>query len=32
MGVTVVIAFLFVLINLFVDFLYYFIDPRIRYD
>ena len=32
MGVTVIIAFLFVLINLFVDFLYYFIDPRIRYD
>jgi peptide/nickel transport system permease protein len=32
MGVTVVIAFLFVLINLFVDFLYYLIDPRIRYN
>ena len=32
MGVTVIIAFLFVLINLFVDFLYYCIDPRIRYD
>lgn len=32
MGVTVVIAFLFVIINLLVDFLYYFLDPRIRYD
>ena len=32
MGVTVVIAFLFVVINLLVDFLYYFLDPRIRYD
>ncbi len=28
MGVTVVIAFLFVIINLLVDFLYYFLDPH----
>ncbi len=30
MGVSILIAFIYVLVNLIVDILYYFIDPRIR--
>ena len=30
MGVSILIAFIYVVVNLIVDILYYFIDPRIR--
>lgn len=32
MGVTLLIAFLFIIVNLIIDILYYFIDPRLKYD
>jgi len=31
MGVTLVIAFIYIMVNLLVDVTYAFIDPRIRY-
>jgi peptide/nickel transport system permease protein len=30
MGVSLLIAFIYVVVNLIVDILYYFLDPRIR--
>lgn len=32
MGVSMLIAFIYVVANFFVDFLYFFLDPRIRYS
>lgn len=32
MGVTLLIAFLFIIVNLIIDILYYFVDPRLKYD
>jgi peptide/nickel transport system permease protein len=32
MGVVILVAFIFIMINLLVDISYTFFDPRIRYD